>query len=90
MRTSEIIRQTITGQSQGSVFSSTDFLSAATRAAVDQALFRLMKAGVIDRVARGLYVAAGHQVDVKMAEVYKYFRKLINAYEIRAVQKLRT
>jgi hypothetical protein len=30
------------------------------------------------------------QLNVKMAEVYKYFRKLINDYEIRAIQKLRT
>ena len=29
-------------------------------------------------------------LNVKMAEIYKYFRKLINDYEIRAVQKLRT
>ena len=29
-------------------------------------------------------------LDVKMAEIYKYFRKLINDYEIRFVQKLRT
>jgi hypothetical protein len=164
------------------VFSSADFLSAGTRAAVDQALFRLMKAGTIVRVARGLYAAAGQQVDaqtvaeggfdvlgidgllvmksivvydrvksrdiydlmvltrdhgytlddifaaidayqpirnkdpehfksvvtgvialdkddegfssihldVKMDEIYKYFKKLISNYEIRAVQRLRT
>ena len=47
------------------MFSSTDFLSAGTRAAVDQALFRLMKAGTIVRVARGLYAAAGEHVDAQ-------------------------
>ena len=65
MRTSEIIRQAIADRLQGAVFSSADFLSAGTRAAVDQALFRLMKAGTIVRVARGLYVAAGAQVDAQ-------------------------
>ena len=65
MSTSEIIQQSIADQPQGSVFSSADFLSVATRAAVDQALFRLMKAGAIVRVARGLYAAAGQQVDAQ-------------------------
>jgi hypothetical protein len=65
MRTSEIIQQTIADQSRGSVFSSADFLPAATRAALDQALFRLMKAGAIVRVARGLYAAAGQLVDAQ-------------------------
>jgi len=65
MKTSEKIRQSIAGQARGTVFSSTDFLSAGTRAAVDQALFRLMKAGTIVRVARGLYAAAGQHVDAQ-------------------------
>jgi hypothetical protein len=65
MHTSEIIQQTIADQSQGPVFSIADFLSAGTRPAVDQALFRLMKAGAIVRVARGLYAAAGQQVDAQ-------------------------
>jgi len=65
MRTSEMIRQAIADQPQGAVFSSADFLSAGTRAAVDQALFRLMKAGTIVRVARGLFAAAGQQVDAQ-------------------------
>ena len=47
------------------MFSSANFLSAGTRAAIDQALFRLMKAGTIVRVARGLYAVAGQQVDAK-------------------------
>ena len=65
MRTSELIRQAIADRPQGAVFSSADFLSAGTRAAVDQALFRLMKDGTIVRVARGLYAAAGQQVDAQ-------------------------
>jgi hypothetical protein len=65
MHTSELIRQAIADRPQGAVFSSADFLSAGTRAAVDQALFRLMKAGTIVRVARGLYAAAGEQVDAQ-------------------------
>jgi len=65
MRTSETIRQAIADQPHGAVFSSADFLSAGTRAAVDQALFRLMKAGTSVRVARGLYAAAGQQVDAQ-------------------------
>jgi len=69
MRISEIIQQTIANQFKGSVFSSADFLWAGTRAAVDQALFRLMKAGAIARVARGLYAAAGQQVDAQTVAI---------------------
>ena len=65
MRTSEIIRQAISNQPHGAVFSGADFLSAGTRAAVDQALIRLMKAGTIVRVARGLYAATGQHVDAQ-------------------------
>ena len=65
MRTSQAIRQAIADQPQGAVFSSGDFLSAGTRAAVDQALFRLMKDGTIVRVARGLYATAGQRVDAQ-------------------------
>ena len=60
-----MIRQAIADRPQGWVFSSADFLSAGTRAAVDQALFRLMKDGTIMRVARGLYAAPGEQVDAQ-------------------------
>jgi hypothetical protein len=50
---------------QGAVFSSADFLLAGTRAAVDQSLYRMMKAGLIVRVTRGLYVSAGGRVDAE-------------------------
>ncbi len=63
MSTSETIRQAIANQPQGAVFSCADFLSAGTRTAIDQALFRLMQAGTIVRVARGLYAATGQPVD---------------------------
>lgn len=50
---------------QGAVFSSVNFLSAGTRAAVDQALYRMMKDGTITRVTRGLYAAAGEVVETQ-------------------------
>ena len=65
MQTSEKIRQAIADKPLGAIFSSADFLSMGTRAAVDQALIRLMKAGTIERVARGLYVTAGQRVDAQ-------------------------
>ena len=65
MQTSEKIRQAIADKPLGAVFSSADFLSVGTRAAVDQALIRMMKAGTIERVARGLYVTAGQRVDAQ-------------------------
>lgn len=40
---------------RGSVFTPTDFLDVAARAAVDQALSRLVKSGKLRRLARGLY-----------------------------------
>lgn len=65
MQTSEKIRQAIADKPPGAVFSSADFLSVGTRTAVDQALFRMMSAGTIERVARGLYVTAGQRVDAQ-------------------------
>jgi hypothetical protein len=40
---------------RGGVFTPTDFLNVAARAAVDQALSRLVKGGKLRRLARGLY-----------------------------------
>jgi hypothetical protein len=59
-----MIRQAMADKPLGAVFSSADFLSVGTRAAVDQAL-RMMSAGIIERVARGLYVTAGQRVDAQ-------------------------
>lgn len=60
-----MIRQAIADKPPGAILSSADFLSMGARAAVDQTLLRLMKAGSIERVARGLYVAVGQHVDAQ-------------------------
>ena len=65
MRTSEAIRQAIAAKPGGAVFSAADLRLAGTRAAIDQALLRMMQAGVIVRVARGLYALAGQSVDAQ-------------------------
>ncbi len=49
------IKQVIASKPPGSVFSCADFLALGSRAAVDQALTRLVRAGVLVRIARGLY-----------------------------------
>ena len=43
------------GTGRGTVFTSADFLDLGSRAAVDQALSRLTKRGVLQRLGRGLY-----------------------------------
>lgn len=40
---------------RGGVFTPSDFLDVAGRAAVDQALSRLVKSGALRRLTRGLY-----------------------------------
>jgi hypothetical protein len=50
------IRQHIDTIPSGEVFTSREFSGMGTRAAIDQALSRLVKAGHIDRVARGVFV----------------------------------
>jgi hypothetical protein len=49
------IKRVIASKPPGSVFSYADFLALGSRAAVDQALTRLVRAGVLVRIARGLY-----------------------------------
>jgi hypothetical protein len=49
------ILKTIRGTGRGSVFTPKDFLDLGNRAAVDQALSRLARTGVLQRVGRGLY-----------------------------------
>ena len=56
MTTMESIRARIGAQPLGEPFVSGSLLSLGSRAAVDQALTRLTKAGAILRVARGVYV----------------------------------
>jgi hypothetical protein len=46
----------ITRRGRGYVFTPTEFLHLGSRAAVDQALSRLTRAGKVKRVARGVYV----------------------------------
>lgn len=65
MSTANHIRQAIAAKPAGSVFSSADFLSLGSRAAVDQALHRAMKGGEIVRVARGLYAPVGVSIATK-------------------------
>ncbi len=56
MNISKEIRKKIRGFRRGKPFRSTDFLELGTRAAVDQALWRLVKAGKIKRIKRGVFV----------------------------------
>ena len=49
------IMKRIRASGRGSVFTPSDFLPVAGRAAVDQALSRLVKGGQLRRLARGLY-----------------------------------
>lgn len=53
----EAIRSHVEGQPEGTIFVPKEFLSLGTRASVDQALARLVKAGVLTRVSRGVYAA---------------------------------
>jgi len=50
----QIMRRARAG-GRGGVFTPTDFLDVAARAAVDQSLSRLVKSGKLRRLARGLY-----------------------------------
>lgn len=54
--TTELVRQRFEGIPVGEPFASASFLDCGTRASVDQALSRLAKAGIIERVARGVFV----------------------------------
>ena len=56
MRIAEQIRKRVEELPIGKPFSSTQLLQLGTRAAVDQCLARLVKAGAIARVSRGVYV----------------------------------
>ena len=49
------IVQRATAKGRGAVFTPSDFLDLGSRAAVDQALSRIARAGRLRRVARGLY-----------------------------------
>lgn len=55
-KTTELIRQRIELMPVGEPFSPVALLGCGTRASVDQALSRLVKAGAIERVTRGVFV----------------------------------
>lgn len=56
IKTAKTIRQRIDAMPVGEPFTPTAFLECGTRASVDQTLARLVKAGVIERVTRGVFV----------------------------------
>lgn len=56
IKTAKTIRQRIEAMPVGEPFTPTAFLECGTRASVDQTLARLVKAGVIERVTRGVFV----------------------------------
>jgi hypothetical protein len=49
------VMKRVRASGRGSVFTPSDFLTVAPRSSVDQALSRLVKAGQLRRLARGLY-----------------------------------
>lgn len=58
---SNLIRSRIADFPEGYPFATSEFLAFGSRPAVDQCLHRLVKAGVITRVARGVFVRAGRE-----------------------------
>lgn len=56
MKTSTLVQQSIRNRPYGKPFTSTALLKCGSRAAVDQALSRLVRVGEIIRLARGVYV----------------------------------
>jgi hypothetical protein len=54
-RTAALIKKKLEAAPRGSLFTSRAFLKYGTRAAVDHALSRFAKTGVVTRVARGIY-----------------------------------
>jgi len=52
----EAIREHVNALPEGEPFTSSDLLSVGTRASVDQALSRMVRSGVIQRITRGVFV----------------------------------
>lgn len=52
---SKRVQRRIRARGEGAVFATKDFLDLGSRAAVDQALSRLARAGMIRRISRGVY-----------------------------------
>jgi len=57
MTTSQAIRERITSHPAGKPFTPALFAGLGARAAIDQALMRLTKAGDVERIGHGLYMA---------------------------------
>lgn len=56
MKTARAIRQRIASQAAGEPFTPALFAGLGSRAAIDQTLMRLVKAGDVDRIGHGLYL----------------------------------
>lgn len=56
MSVAESIKQRVLRMQRGEPFTNTRFLKLGSRSAVDKALSRLVEEGVIQRVARGVFV----------------------------------
>ena len=80
------VLQRIRRRSYGSILTPLDFLDIGTRAAVDQALSRLVRSGVLCRVSRGLYgLPARHPV---LGELSASPEEVAKAMARRGSQKL--
>lgn len=60
MTVAKTIRKLIEALPPGEVFAPARFLNLGSRAAIDQTLSRLARAGIITRIARGIYVRPRH------------------------------
>lgn len=56
VKTAQLIRKRIEEMSAGEPFTPAAFIECGTRASIDQTLSRLVKMGMIERVARGVFV----------------------------------
>jgi hypothetical protein len=92
--TSALIRKLALLMPYGKLFSTRDCLNFGTRAAVDQALYRLVNDGVITRIARGLFARiAGNTpiptaVEIAEAKASAFHRRLY-AHAEKALQQFR-
>jgi len=78
MSVSKEIEKKIKGLKRGKPFGSSNFLNLGSRAAVDQALWRLVKTGKITRIKNGVFVKPEKNIHVGEVlpgpeEVVKYF-----------------
>jgi hypothetical protein len=64
MYTSTLIRRHIYSLPKGKIFSTRDMLNYGRRSAIDQCLYRLVKAGRIIRLAWGLFIREDSETDL--------------------------